>query len=208
MKKFYKYLGIFFCCFTTLIMFLFVIFLIYSSYREDKQWSASDFNDDGIAISYDKKSEIIDIIKTYISDKYNLPLYLQWIVIRITNSGGNVTKESIECSFNTYKKESNEFGHIFATIYLMDKNFFSLYATFGDDENLESLKENKHIGDKLNDLDIILEAASKKMKEENMDIKKYEYTLDLDKKIVLYNSANNMEYVYDSKNNVFVKSKE
>lgn len=208
MNKFLKHLGIFFCCFTTLIMIVFLIFLVYISNYEEDRCRFSNFSEDDIAISYDKKSEIIDIVKNYISDKYNLPLYLQWIVIKIRNNGGNITKESMECRFNTYKKESNEFGRIFVTIYLMDKNFFSLYATFGDDENLELLRENKHIGDKLNDLDIILEAASKKMKEENMDIKKYEYTLDLDKKIVLYNSANNMEYVYDSKNNVFVKSKE
>lgn len=92
------------------------------------------------------------------------------------------TLEFIGCSFNTFKEESNEYGHIVADIELVRGNFFSPNATFGDDKNLDFLKENKQIWANIDDLDIILEAASEKVKEENRNNKKYKYTIEIGKK--------------------------
>lgn len=208
MKNLLKYLRIFICSFILLIVVLFVIFLFYSSNYERKQWSDSNFSEDEIDILYNSKSEIINIMRNYISNKYNLPLYLQWVTIDIENSGGKITKEFIGCRFNTFKKESNEYGHIVADIELVKEKSFSLNATFGDDKNFALLKENKQIWNNIDDLDIILEAASEIIKEENMNKTKYEYTLEINKKIVLCNYEENIKYIYDNKKGIFLKNKE
>lgn len=209
MKKFIRYLGISFCCFILLILILCYIFQLYVYFFkiEEDRCRRSNFSEDEIAISYDKKSEIIDIMKSYISDKYNLPLCLQWVNIEISDSGENKTRKFLGCSFNTYKKESNEYGHILVTINLVDDNTFSLYATFGDDENLESLKEDKRIWSNVDDLDIILKAATKKMKEESGNKRKYSYTLEIDKDIKLFNYADDVEYIYNAQRGSFYKKK-
>lgn len=146
-------------------------------------------------------------MKSYISDKYNLPLCLQWVNIEISDSVENKTRKFLGCSFNTYKKESNEYGHILVTIDLVDDNTFSLYATFGDDENLESLKEDKRIWPNVDDLDIILKAATKKTKEESGNKRKYSYTLEIDKDIKLFNYADDVEYIYNAQRGSFYKKK-
>lgn len=209
MKKKLKYLSIFLGCFILLIIILFVIIIFYFAYK-DNTLSDSDFSEYDIAISSNdsNKREIIDIMDDYISNKYNLPLYLKWAMIDISNSEGKISKKFMRCSFKTYKKESNEYGHILVTIDLLDMNFFSLYATFGDDIDSASLKEDKKIRSNLEDLDNILDAASAKMKQRFKEKEKYEYGLDFNKNIVLYNSVDNMEYTYDSKKRIFTRNKE
>lgn len=174
-----KKIEIIFWVFTSVFLLGFFLFFGLSLFYEDNNMSNSlDFGDYEITekiIASDKK-DIIQEMEMF-TKKYVDSVYLQWVRINTYVTHGNISDETIECTYDTYDKKSKQYGKIFVFANTVTREIEYITATYGYEKEEIHLNVSTDLTEKLENSTFYLDTASKKMSEANQDTFNYEYKL-------------------------------
>lgn len=200
-----KILLIFSCIIGAFISILFIFFIIISIfYQDNNKPNDLDFikNDITEMISVSEKdimiSQVTDLVRNHVD-----PVFLQYVYITTFIVNGKTEDAIIECTYNTYNKEAEEYGKIFVVTNFLTGKVEAIKGSYGYQEEIDTLLEtDKQLIDNLDELNHYFRTALQKMKKVNKDNLNYSYEIVFEKNNILINTSQE-NFIYDKKTEQF-----